>query len=123
MTALPSMAGVREDALSQLRPPAAPLVACDPYFSIWSPADKLNESDTTHWTGRPHRLSSTVSIDGVPYRIMGGNSVPGAALPQKSLSVLPTRTIYSFEGAGRDCARARRGEWVCRHLSSKEFST
>lgn len=94
------MAGTQQASETPFRPPAVPLVACDPYFSIWSQADKLNDADTTHWTGKPHRLSSTATIDGKQYRVMGGGSVPGAVLPQKSLTVLPTRTIYAFEDAG-----------------------
>ena len=75
-------------------------MACDPYFSIWSPADNLTDTDTTHWTGRPHRLRSVVRIDGENYRIMGGGSAKEKVMEQKNLVVLPTRTIYSFEGGG-----------------------
>jgi hypothetical protein len=83
-----------------LRPPSVPLVACDPYFSIWSPADKLTEADTVHWTGKPHPLRSVLRIDGQSYRVMGAGAPDERVLEQKSLTVMPMRTIYTFEGAG-----------------------
>ena len=81
---------------SVVRPPAIPLVACDPYFSIWSASNKLTESDTTHWTGKPQRLHSAVTIDGKTWRVIGVEPAGTPALPQTSVTVLPTRTIYQF---------------------------
>ncbi len=83
-----------------LRPPAVPLVACDPYFSIWSAADRLTDRETTHWTGKPHRLGSLVRIDGTTYRVMGADPEDAPPTEQTDLAVLPTRTVYTFRAGG-----------------------
>jgi hypothetical protein len=87
--------------LGQERPPAVPLIAHDPYFSIWSFTDKLTDSVPSHWTGKPNSISAALRIDGRLYRVMGRDQRQSApALDQTRLEVLPTRTIYEFTGAG-----------------------
>jgi hypothetical protein len=90
----------RAAASSSFRPPAVPLVAVDPYFSIWSFNDSLNDADTHHWTGKPHTLVSLVRIDGKPYRLAGGQPADVPAMKQINLVVTPTQTLYRFQDAG-----------------------
>jgi hypothetical protein len=69
--------------------------------------DRLTDDMTRHWTGAPNSMASMARIGGTTYRIMGqGDMRPGrsqTAMPvmeQKSVKVLPTRTIYTFEAGG-----------------------
>ena len=86
-----------------LRAPAYPLVAVDPYFSVWSNTDNLADSFPVHWTGRGNALTSRVALDGKAYRLMGVPQVDGAlpdAMRQTQVAVRATNTAYTFEDAG-----------------------
>jgi hypothetical protein len=84
---------------ADFRPPAVPLVTHDPYFSIWSLQDHLTDAPTRHWTGVTHSLTGLIRVDGTTYRLMGGEPRRLPVLPQTHLQVLPTHTVYDFEGA------------------------
>ena len=55
----------------RLRAPALPLITVDPYFSVWSPSEKLTDSVTMHWTGKPNTIVGTAAVDGTAYRFLG----------------------------------------------------
>ena len=81
---------------TNLRLPAVPLIVNDPYFSIWSPFDKLTDGTTRHWTDQEKPLEGFLRIDGVTYQWMGTNKGQATTAQQKSVSVLATSSYYTF---------------------------
>jgi hypothetical protein len=80
--------------------PATPLIAHDPYFSVWSTTDLLSDSDTTHWTGNSQTLTGIARIDGIPYRFMGRYPDRVHAMKQIVSAIAPTHTDYEFSQSG-----------------------
>ena len=91
------------DKKNALRAPSYPLIMIDPYTSVWSFTDNLNEDVTRHWTGKEQSLLGVLEVDGTAYRFMGKES-PAEGAPerfataavQQSVNVLPTQTYYTF---------------------------
>ncbi len=92
--------------MKSMRYPAVPLITVDPFFSIWSMTDNLYGDVTRHWTGRRNPMSAAIIVDGKIFYLMGEKmhnsdrqSFPSRLkvyIPQKSVRVTPTKTIYSF---------------------------
>ena len=87
-----------ESGAMKLRAPAVPLATVDPYFSLWSPANRLTDEDAVHWTGIANLLRGVAVVDGAPYRFLGRGPEP--ALEQVSLNVGFLSTTYVFQGGG-----------------------
>ena len=88
------------------RPPAAPLIANDPYFSVWSMADKLTDVPTKHWSEAAQPLTGLIRIDGHLFRWMGTEPRQRPRLPrmdamqQDGLEVTPLHTRYRLSASG-----------------------
>lgn len=56
---------------SSLRLPSVPLLTNDPFFSIWSNYDNLNDGPTRHWCEQEKAIDGILRVDGTSYRFMG----------------------------------------------------
>ena len=85
--------------MSQItRLPAVPVIVNDPYFSIWSAADRPTDRNTTHWAGEDKPLFADIRVDGCKKRLMGlGNE---AAMPLTESTVTATATEFVYEDMG-----------------------
>ena len=80
------------------RLPAVPLIASDPYLSIWMPADTMTQTESIHWCGPIKPIHGIMTVDGIPCRFLGVTPDPEAAL--KELVVEPTCTRFVNEFSG-----------------------
>lgn len=79
------------------RLPAIPLIASDPYFSIWVPGDTVDSADTVHWAGAPKPIDATLTVDGACCRFIGKNESDSWLTSQE---VTATQTKFTVEGGG-----------------------
>ena len=82
------------------RPPAVPLVQNDPFFSVWSRADRLTDCDTSHWSGKSQPITVTLEADGRTYRLCGAEPRGVPALRQVATEARPTQTVCTFAEGG-----------------------
>ncbi|MBR5868530.1 MAG: DUF4965 domain-containing protein [Clostridia bacterium] len=78
------------------RAASIPLIAHDPFFSIWSSADHLNDADPVHWSGIRQKMRGYLKVDGKTYVFLGDPDFL-EALPQVGVDVTATATTYTFE--------------------------
>ncbi len=86
---------MEKQTLPPLRPASIPVVVHDPYFSLWCPADNLNEW-LCHWTGAPAGFAGILRVDGEARTFLGRPQF-APVMDQKRPQVLPTRTIVECE--------------------------
>ncbi len=80
------------DISTNLRAPAYPLVAVDPYFNAWSCTNNLYDDQVRHWTEKEFPLIGALRVDGETYRFMGTEKLP-------LKSILSTSHEERWEGA------------------------
>ena len=90
--------------MNKMRYTAVPLVTVDPYFSIWSFADKLYDDATRHWSNNRAAMTGFLKVDEKYYRFMGKIQADNGiyfyepdVIEQTDVDVRATKTVYTFE--------------------------
>ena len=97
---------------SALKMPATPIVVSDPYFSIWSPTDKLYESSTIHWSDAKKSVIGVLRVDGKNYRFLGKQ--PDKLIPYAEMAKAEGwKTKYTFKTPQGDWTKEKYddGSW------------
>ena len=109
------------------RLPALPLIACDPYFSIWMPADTLTGAKTAHWAGAEKPITGTLNVDGKNFRFLGTGGNP--SMQTVAQRVTPTGTFATLAEAGveldvsfRNAALPDDLDWVSTPITFVDFT-
>ena len=98
-----SLSLIAHSSMAQVsKAPAYPLITHNPYFSIWSFTDQLNESTTKHWTGSNQSIIGLIKVDNQVYKFLGKDesaSVNDKMMQARQLSInmSATQTTYQFD--------------------------
>lgn len=96
---------------TDMRMPSVPLIVSDPYFSIWSPYDKLTDGCPAHWTGDEKPIEGMLRVDGVTYRFMGAkNTVMETIVPMGMEQAWEGR--YSMTDPGKGWEQPDYNDWA-----------
>ena len=84
---------------NRLRLPSVPLLTNDPYFSFWSPWDKLTDGTTRHWTDIEKPIDGLLRVDGTAYRFMGTGraSLLSTIAPMAGEEAWEGRVSYDYQ--------------------------
>jgi hypothetical protein len=96
------------------RAPSYPLITHDPYFSIWSSTDRLNESVTNHWTGAEQSLTGFVMINDTAWRFLGNMS-------KRYTAILPTADELPYETHYTENQPAN--DWAATNFNDKDWQS
>lgn len=80
--------------------PAYPLVTVDPFFSIWSCADKLTDDTARSWTELPNPIIAGIIVDSKFYSMVATDINFGdnrMKIAQTDVKLTPLSTEYTFE--------------------------
>ena len=77
---------------SALRAPSVPIIVSDPYLSIWSPYNELNEGSTEHWSSAKKPLLGALRVDGEVYRFLGEDKL-------NLIPIVPMTDTERWEGS------------------------
>lgn len=87
------------------RLPAIPLIASDPYFSVWMPSDQMTLVDTIHWCGQTKPIRMNVKLDDkCRVSCLGYNHHRNREAVLKELVVTPTATRFVEDLGGVELA-------------------
>ncbi len=79
-----------------MRAPSIPLITVDPYFSVWSRDERLNYTETVHWTGSVNPIRGYVIIDGKKLLFLGWDR-NAHKIRQTSIDVQALYTFVTYE--------------------------
>ena len=101
---------------TSLRLPSVPLLMNNTYFSYWSPYDRLNDGQVTHWTGKAKPLDGLLRVDGKTYRVMGAERqyvLGDALLPMADVGEWTAPVSYNFQWTTNTGTENNDGEMIC----------